>query len=382
MPDQKDIFLKLATDIIEDEDVAGVDIHGVLYWDEERLAEHMRMAMERIGEENAYLRKQLAEAGHVLMTIGECQESHREAGTHPTPCQICDGGLAYCKRCFGGESELQESCATRLGRQRDDARQQLAECERARDSLRLERDAIERNRKREHVELLRQRDERRREALLDAAKRCQARADSIPTDDEAKQDAYDGSGDIYDDVFEVERSAFETDALELRRMAEEANDVCPVQVALCADEDLDALWDGIESLVGYDSTVGCAQFIRLASEDIRNQVATIFRDQLGGRGAAEAWFIRDGSRAVPDLRRIANPAQLRSACAHRALAIAIGRSHKMGGDTMYSRLRDYHESECKRAMASLVLTIEPGDGLSLSQQRRIALQRGEETSDG
>ncbi|HUT60579.1 MAG TPA: hypothetical protein VNA25_22265, partial [Phycisphaerae bacterium] len=169
---------------------------------------------------------------------------------------------------------------------------------------------------------------------------------------------------------------------ELRRMAEEANDVCPVQVALCADEDLDALWDGIESLVGYDSTVGCAQFIRLASEDIRNQVATIFRDQLGGRGAAEAWFIRDGSRAVPDLRRIANPDQLRLACAHRALAIAIGRSHKMGSDTMYSRLRDYHESECKRAMASLVLTIEPGDGLSLSQQRRIALQRGEETSDG
>jgi len=170
-------------------------------------------------------------------------------------------------------------------------------------------------------------------------------------------------------------------AAELRRMAKETNDVCPVQVALCADEDLDALWDGIESLVGYDSTVGCAQFIRLASEDIRNQVATIFRDQLGGRGAAEAWFIRDGSRAVPDLRRIANPDQLRLACAHRALAIAIGRSHKMGGDTMYSRLRDYHESECKRAMASLVLTIEPGDGLSLSQQRRVALQKAEETPD-
>jgi uracil-DNA glycosylase len=28
-------------------------------------------------------------------------------------CNICDGGLAYCKRCKGGESELEDSCLTR-----------------------------------------------------------------------------------------------------------------------------------------------------------------------------------------------------------------------------------------------------------------------------
>jgi len=141
-----------------------------------------------------------------------------------------------------------------------------------------------------------------------------------------------------------------------------ADDVCPVQVALCVDEDLDALWDGIESLAGYDSTVGCAEFVRLAGEDLLARATAMFRDQLGGHGAAEAWFIQNASHSYPDLRRIANPAQLRSACAHRALAIAIGRSHKMGGDTMYSRLRDYHHGEYERAMASLVLAVRPGDG--------------------
>jgi len=141
-----------------------------------------------------------------------------------------------------------------------------------------------------------------------------------------------------------------------------ADGVCPVQVALCVDEDLDALWDGTASLGGYDSTFGCAEFIRLAGEDVLAKVNAMFRDQLGGHGAAEAFFIADASRSYPDLRRIANPAQLRIACAHRALAIGVGRSHKMGGETMYSRLRDYHQAEYERAMASLVLAIRPGDG--------------------
>ena len=140
-----------------------------------------------------------------------------------------------------------------------------------------------------------------------------------------------------------------------------ADAACPVQVGFCVDEDLNALWDGIEALPGYDSTYGCAEFIRLAGEDLLAKVAAMFRDRLGGHGAAEAWFLHDAARSVPDLRRIANPAQLRAACAHRALAIAIGRSHRMGADTMYSRLRDYHQSEHERALASLVLAVRPSD---------------------
>jgi len=141
-----------------------------------------------------------------------------------------------------------------------------------------------------------------------------------------------------------------------------ADAACPVQVALCVDEDLAALWDGIASLPGYDATCGCAEFIRLAGEDVLGKVLALFQDRLGGYAAAEAWFIADASRILPDLRRIANPAQLRGACAHRALEIAHGRSHRMGSETMYSRLRDYHRAEYERATATLVLAIRPASG--------------------
>ncbi len=140
-----------------------------------------------------------------------------------------------------------------------------------------------------------------------------------------------------------------------------ADDVCPVQAALCVDADLDTLWDGIEALPGYDATAGCSEFIRLAGEDVLAKVSAMFRDRFGGR-AAQAWFLADADRDLPDLRRIANPAQLRLACAHRALEIALGRSHRTGGESMYSRLRDYHRAEFDRAMASLVLAFRPPGG--------------------
>jgi hypothetical protein len=128
--------------------------------------------------------------------------------------------------------------------------------------------------------------------------------------------------------------------------------------ALCADSDLDALWDGIEALPGYSPTTGCAEFIRLATVDVLAKVSAMFRDRLGSSMVTE-WFLADD---LPDLRRIANPAQLRLACAHRALEIALGRSHRTGVESMYSRLRDYHRAEFDRAMASLVLIFRPFGG--------------------
>ena len=138
--------------------------------------------------------------------------------------------------------------------------------------------------------------------------------------------------------------------------------VCPLQVALCTDEDLDGLWDGIEDLPGYDATAGMAEYIRLAGEDVLAKVAAIFRRQVGGSGAPEAWFITDAGRARPDLRRIANPGQLRMACAYHALEIALGRSHQRGGETMYSSLRDYFHQQYDRAMGSLSLAFKTGGG--------------------
>ena len=139
-------------------------------------------------------------------------------------------------------------------------------------------------------------------------------------------------------------------------------DAIPVQVALCSDEDLDGLWDGIEALPGYDATVGCAEFIRMATEDVLGKVSAIYKDVLEGHGSPEAWYIVDASRQYPDLRRIANPGQLRVACAHHALEIAVGRSHQMATNTMYSSQRDYHAQEYERAMAALTLTFKSGSG--------------------
>ena len=114
------------------------------------------------------------------------------------------------------------------------------------------------------------------------------------------------------------------------------------QPMLCSDEDLNAFWDGIESLAGYDPVEGHAELIRLASEGVLNRVSVMWDGKV-------------------DPERIANPAQLRVACAHRALAIGIARTHKVGEDTMYKRLRDYHAAEYERALASLVLAVRPGE---------------------
>jgi len=142
----------------------------------------------------------------------------------------------------------------------------------------------------------------------------------------------------------------------------EGDDTCPVQVALCTDEDLDALWDGIEDLPGYDSTYGMAESVRVAGDDVLGKVSAIFRENFDGHGAIEAWFITDADRAYPDLRRIANPGQLRTACAYHALEIALGRSHQRGKETMYSSLRDYFQQQYERAMGSLSLAFKVGSG--------------------
>lgn len=141
-----------------------------------------------------------------------------------------------------------------------------------------------------------------------------------------------------------------------------ATGTAPVQVALAIDEDMDVLYDGLSTLEGYNSTLGMAEYIRVAGEDVLAAVAKIFRDQIGGHGAPEAWWITDATRSYPDLRMIANPDQLRRACAHRALQHALGREHQRAGDTAFSALRDYHEEHYMAAIASLHLALKAGSG--------------------
>lgn len=152
-----------------------------------------------------------------------------------------------------------------------------------------------------------------------------------------------------------------------------SDDYAPVLVALCTDEDMDGLWDDIENLPNYSATHGCAEFIRMAGDDVIGKVTKRYQDELGGFGAREAWWIADSDRAYPDLRRIANPAQLRSACAHRALAFALGSSHQRAEETMYSAERDYHNAEYAAAIQALVLTTKSGDGDDASDSGRASV---------
>ncbi len=138
----------------------------------------------------------------------------------------------------------------------------------------------------------------------------------------------------------------------------DADGAWPVQVALCADEDLDLLYDGIEQLSGYDSTYGLAAFIRQAGDDCLRQVGRRFREALGGPGAA--WFITTGDRRDPDLRRLRNGDQLRLACACRALELALGRDHAAAGDTAYSTLRDHFARRYGEAIAAVELATPDG----------------------
>jgi hypothetical protein len=138
-----------------------------------------------------------------------------------------------------------------------------------------------------------------------------------------------------------------------------ADGVCPVQVALCTDEDLESLWDGIDSLTGYNATGGMAEFIRVAGEDVLARITRLFEDALGA-AAPDAWFIRDAERTYPDLRRLANPGQLRLACACRVLQLALGRQHDRADNTAFSVLRDSFGKEFEAAMQSVRLALRTG----------------------
>jgi len=121
---------------------------------------------------------------------------------------------------------------------------------------------------------------------------------------------------------------------------------------LCDDKDVDALWDGIESLPGWDKKYGLAKLREEASIKVLRELHCICR-RTGPR--RQSWHVNPDE----DLRRVANPDQLRTACAHWVLVFALGRKTNAEHDTMHRRLHEYHEAEYRRAMASVVLKVNP-----------------------
>ena len=87
-------------------------------------------------------------------------------------------------------------------------------------------------------------------------------------------------------------------------------------------------------------------------------VSQLFREQLGGFGASEHRNIASADRCLPDLRRIAQPRQLRAAAVHCALGMIFWSGHEMGDqETMYSDLGRRHEKLYDQAVGNWNLAI-------------------------
>ncbi len=130
-------------------------------------------------------------------------------------------------------------------------------------------------------------------------------------------------------------------------------------VTLCSDEDLAIEYCSLGDLPEdvHSSTLGMSRYCSAATEKVLLLVSGLYSGQLGGFGAPEHKYHTAAGRTLPDYRRLANPDQLKSAAVHWALQTAFGSCHELGSATMYSQLRDYHESKRIEAIEGWGLTL-------------------------
>jgi len=130
--------------------------------------------------------------------------------------------------------------------------------------------------------------------------------------------------------------------------------VIPVLVALCVDADLDAEYINLADLPSgvYSSTTGMADYCAIATQKALLLASQMFKEELGGYGAPEHRYHTVASRSFPDYRRLAAPDQLKDAAVHWALMLAFGACHERASGTMYSELRDYHDTKREQAIGS------------------------------
>ena len=115
--------------------------------------------------------------------------------------------------------------------------------------------------------------------------------------------------------------------------------------SLCTDTDLADEHAGLADLPVYDSATGMARYCAVATRRVLLTLAQLYVDDLGGFGAPEHRYRAGAARGVPDFRRLANPDQLTDAAVHAALTMAFGACHERADETMFSRLRDYHDAK-------------------------------------
>lgn len=153
----------------------------------------------------------------------------------------------------------------------------------------------------------------------------------------------------------------------------------PVLAALCTDADLADEYRNLEDLPPdvYDEQSGLARHCAAATRSVLLLVSQMYAEELGGQGAPEHRHRGGAARRYPDYRRIANPDQLRDASVHWALMLAFGCCHERGTETMYSRLRDYHDARRKEAIAAwrLAFNVDPDDDSDADRSKSAGMTR-------
>ena len=143
----------------------------------------------------------------------------------------------------------------------------------------------------------------------------------------------------------------------------EANDQdVRIQVLLATDRDLDVYFKDLPLLGDYDDEAGLARWINRATAEAIARVSDLYAAHLADPDLAAGYWM-DSDYDVPDLRRIANPAQLREFVALWALHLACGREvHRADG--LYAAQRDYFQRQAELTFQRIRLIFdEDRDGV-------------------
>lgn len=181
------------------------------------------------------------------------------------------------------------------------------------------------------------------------------------SDDVAVSSATDVSGiadaPVQITLVEAESSGI-TGKFFLESYAEDNADAVPVLVSLCTDIDLAEEWYDLSALPAtvYDATNGMATHCAAATKKVLLLVSQMYAEELGGYGGREHVHYPNVDREGPDWRRLIVPDQLKDAATCWALELAFGSCHKLGDDTMYSKLRDDYRDRRKDAIGGWSLT--------------------------
>ncbi|MCE5325318.1 MAG: hypothetical protein LLG01_02775 [Planctomycetaceae bacterium] len=139
----------------------------------------------------------------------------------------------------------------------------------------------------------------------------------------------------------------------------------PVLASLCTDTDLADEYHHLADLPAtvYSATAGMARYCAAATRKVLLLAGQMYAAALGGFGAPESRYSASASRAVPDYRRLAAPDQLKEAAVHWALVLAFGSCHERACNTMFSKLRDYHDGCRREAISAWNLTFNTNPDL-------------------